>query len=162
MSQQTTDELSTEIGPTRLENAALLCAIDAETELRGYQVTGDPVTLVSSLSRELQGPLATLRDFVDEVQTSDSVERGYLFDLARPGVDRVVGLVQDLTALATLDARAPMLPTGPVLLADVLDAVVDELGPVAADVVSRSPWTSTTRRRRSPVTPVSSAACSAT
>lgn len=140
-SQRTANDLASNIGPLRTDNAALLrVLVDAETGLRGYQVTGETVTLepYESAMGEFDDLLASMRrragDRADWQRLIDDQEElaGQWFDEYAPEViNRVAAGDPSATSDATVERGKAIVDqfrdVNARLQVDLLEARVDRL-----------------------------------
>ena len=94
--------------------------------------------LVADASHELRSPLAAMRTELDVALDADEPSRAVL-ESAREEVDRLAHIVDDLLALARLDAGALAPEPAPVELLDVAHEVASRFAALAAIEVTGDP-----------------------
>jgi two-component system sensor histidine kinase KdpD len=96
------------------------------------------VALLSAVSHDLRGPLATAMAAVESLRHTDvrfsHEERGELVDVAEQSLNRLGRLVENLLDANRLRVGALAISPRPVNLADAIGRSVDELGSAGRDI----------------------------
>jgi two-component system phosphate regulon sensor histidine kinase PhoR len=91
---------------------------------------------VANVSHELRTPLTAIRAFVENLLDGglDDSENAVKFvEIIRKHADRMGALIEDLTDLSLIETGSIRLDLRPVRAADVVQEVVEQLRPIAAD-----------------------------
>lgn len=118
--------------PRRRPDFVLLRFRDESEAVRLDRMRTD---FIANASHELRTPLASLTGFIETLlgpARRDEANRERFLSIMLEQSRRMARLIDDLMSLSRLEMKAHLRPTGVVDLAEVLPAVIDMLGPVAA------------------------------
>lgn len=118
--------------PRRRPDFVLLRFRDESEAVRLDKMRTD---FIANASHELRTPLASLTGFIETLlgpARRDEANRERFLSIMLEQSRRMARLIDDLMSLSRLEMKAHVRPTGIADLAEVLPAVVDMLGPVAA------------------------------
>lgn len=113
--------------------AVMICFDDITDLEKAGQMRRD---FVANVSHELRTPLTALMGFVETLRgpaRNDAEAAGRFLDIMQGEAERMNRLIGDLLSLNRVESHERVRPTTPVVLNDLLGAVVDTMRPLAAE-----------------------------
>jgi two-component system, OmpR family, phosphate regulon sensor histidine kinase PhoR len=126
---------------------ALVVMHDVSERERLAQMRTD---FIAHASHELRTPLAAVRGFIETLQgpaRDDPSARERFLAIMAAEASRMTRLLDDLLSLSRVEMRAHIAPTGAVDIAEVVEAVVEMMEPVAREAGTTLQLDAAARRR---------------